>query len=81
MNSLSGNGNSNGNGNGNEATTQLACLLACSESYPVLNIYTLPMFGDKSVNFKPCLVQSLDGNSLLAFTLLYSALLGIAWLM
>lgn len=75
MNSLSG----NGNGNGNEATTQLACLLACllacSESYLVLNIYTLAMFGDNSVNFKPCLVQSSDGHSLLYFTLLCSALL------
>ena len=56
-------------------------LLACSESYPVLNIYTLPMFGDSSVNFKPHLVQSTDGNSLLAFTLLAFALLGMAWLM
>lgn len=73
MKSLSGNGNSNGN----EATTQLACF----ESYLVLNIYTLAMFGANSVNFKPCLVQSSDGHSLLYFALLCSALLGIAWLM
>lgn len=58
----------------------LACLLACFESYLVLNIYTLPMFGDNSVNFKPCLVQSSDGHSLLAFTLLYFTLLAFALL-
>ena len=79
MKSLSGNGNGNSNSNGNEATTQLACLLTCSESYLVLNIYTLAMFGDNSVNFKPCLVQSSDGHSLLYFTLLYFALLCSAW--
>lgn len=55
-------------------------LLTCSESYPVLNIYTLPMFGDNSVNFKPRLVQSSDGHSLLAFTLLYFTLLYFALL-
>ena len=36
------------------------------------------MFGDNSVNFKPCLVQSSDGHSLLYFTLLCSALLCLA---
>lgn len=38
------------------------------------------MFGDNSVNFKPCLVQSSDGHSLLAFTLLYFTLLAFALL-
>ena len=66
-----------GNGNGNENPTQLAC----SESYPVLNIYTLPMFGDELGECTTTLrhAQYKAWMAILCLPLLYFTLLCSAW--